>query len=347
MTDELKRRRRGWTRTGRKGSFRYLDARGSEIRDETKVQRIEQLAIPPAWKDVWIAPGASAKLQATGYDKAGRKQYLYHPDYRAAQEQAKYDRLIGFAENLPELRARMAEHLDRDTLDRERVTAVALRLINLGWFRVGSERHARESGTYGITTLTKRHVSVRGHRVTLSFRGKHKIQVRTTVVDDELAAAVRELLAIPRGSRVFRYGSDSGFCNLTSARLNEYVKLYLGADFTAKDFRTWGGTLLAAIAFAEHAERHGFPETKTDEKRSVAAVMRRVAEQLGNTPAVCRASYVSPAVIDQYLDGRTLEDFRPRHLRVVGARVVDLDPEEQALLSLLRSWRIRRAREAA
>jgi DNA topoisomerase-1 len=343
----MTRRPRGWTRKGRKGSFRYLDARETEIRDETKVQRIEKLAIPPAWKDVWIAPGASAKLQATGYDKAGRKQYLYHPDYRAAQEQAKYDRLIGFAEKLPDLRAAMAEHLDRDGLDRERVSAVALRLINLGWFRVGSERHARESGTYGITTLTKRHVSVHGHRVTLGFRGKHKIQVRTTVVDDELAAAVRELLAIPRGSRVFRYEWDGDLCNLTSARLNEYVKLHLGPDFTAKDFRTWGGTLLAAVAFAERTQRHGLPRTKTDEKRAVAAVMRRVAERLGNTPAVCRASYVSPAVIDQYLDGRTLEDFRPRHLRVVGAREAGLDLEEQALLSLLRSWRIRRAREAA
>ena len=347
MPDEITRRRSGWTRVGRKGSFRYRDARGLEIRDETKVQRIERLAIPPAWKDVWIAPGASAKLQATGYDKAGRKQYLYHSDFRAAQEQAKYDRLIGFAEKLPDLRAAMADHLDLDGLDRERVAAVALRLINLGWFRVGSERYARESGTYGVTTLTKRHVSVRGHRVTLSFRGKHKIQVRTTVVDDELAEAVRDLLAIPRGSRVFRYEVDGGLCNLTSARLNEYVKLHLGADFTAKDFRTWGGTLLAAVAFAEHARRHGFPDTKTDEKRSVASVMRRVAAQLGNTPAVCRASYVSPAVVEQYLDGRTLEDFRPPHLRVVGAREVGLDPEEQALLSLLRSWRIRRALEAA
>jgi len=171
--------------------------------------------------------------------------------------------------------------------------------------------------------------------------------VRTTIVDDELAAAVRELLAIPRGSRVFRYEWEGDFYNLTSARLNDYVKLYLGPDFTAKDFRTWGGTLLAAVAFAERAQRYGFPDTKTDEKRAVAAVMRRVAEQLGNTPAVCRASYVSPAVVDQYLEGRTLEDFRPRHLRVVGARELGLDPEEQALLSLLRSWRIRRAREAA
>jgi DNA topoisomerase IB len=338
----------GWTRRGRKGAFRYFDQRGRQIRDPDKVERIEKLAIPPAWKDVWIAPGPRAKLQATGYDKAGRKQYLYHPSYRAAQEQAKYDKLIRFAELLPALRSTMAEDLDRDELDRERVSAIALRLINLGWFRVGSERYAKESGTYGITTLTRRHVEVRGQRIRLAFKGKHSIQVRTELVDDELAAALKELLALGGGARVFRYRSNgNGLCNLTSARLNEYVKANLAEEFTAKDFRTWGGTLLAAIAFAERAQREGFPETSTDEKRSVTAVMRRVAQQLGNTPAVCRASYVSPAVIEQYLEGRTLEDFRPRHLRVVGARELGLDPEEQALLSLLRSWRIRQARAAA
>jgi DNA topoisomerase-1 len=158
---------------------------------------------------------------------------------------------------------------------------------------------------------------------------------------------MRELLKLPGGARVFRYEWEGTLYNLTSGRLNDYVKTYLGAEFTAKDFRTWGGTLLAAIALAEHAQRHGLPETKTDEKRSVNAAMRRVAQQLGNTPAVCRASYVSPAVIDQYLEGRTIADFRPRHLRVVGARELGLDAEEQALLSLLRSWRIRQARAAA
>jgi DNA topoisomerase-1 len=338
----------GWTRRGRKGAFRYFDQRGRQIRDPDKVARIEKLAIPPAWRDVWIAPGPRAKVQATGYDKAGRKQYVYHPDFRAAQEQAKYDRLIRFAERLSVLRETMGEDLDRDELDRERVSAIALRLINLGWFRVGSERYAKESRTYGITTLTRRHVEVRGRRIRLVFKGKHSIEVRTELVDDELAAALKELLALRGGARVFRYRANgNGLCNLTSARLNEYVKASMGDEFTAKDFRTWGGTLLAAIAFAERAQREGFPETATDEKRSVSAVMRRVAQQLGNTPAVCRASYVSPAVVDQYLDGRTLEDFRPRHLRVVGAREVGLDPEEQALLSLLRSWRIRQGRAAA
>jgi DNA topoisomerase-1 len=337
----------GWTRQGRKGSFRYLDQRGRRIADPAKLERIEQLAIPPAWKDVSISPSPRAKLQATGSDKAGRKQYLYHPAYRAAQEQAKYDKLISFAEKLPELRTTMAKHLDKDALDRERVSAIALRLINLGWFRVGSERYVKESGTYGITTLSRRHVEIRGGRVRLAFRGKHSVQVRTELVDAELAAAMRELLDLRGAARVFRYEWEGSIYNLTSKRLNDYVKLYLGPDFTAKDFRTWGGTLLAAVAFAEQARRHGFPETVTDEKRSVAAVMRRVAKQLGNTPAVCRASYVSPAVVDQYLEGRTLEDFRPRHLRVVAARDPGLDAEEQALLSLLRSWRIRQARAAA
>src|SRR4051812_23128282 len=338
VADELAPKRRGWTRKGRKGAFRYLDRDGREIRDPVVVERIERLAIPPAWKDVTISPSRRAKLQATGYDAAGRKQYLYHPDYRAAQEQAKYDRLIRFAERLPDLRAAMAEHLDRDELDRERVSAIALRLINLGWFRVGSERYA----TYGITTLERRHIDLRGNKVSLAFRGKHGVEVRSTLVDAELAAALGDLLAVPGGRRVFRYRWEGELYNLTSRRLNDYVKLYLGPEFTAKDFRTWGGTLLAAVGLAERLRREGEPA-----KRSVTAVMRRVAEQLGNTPAVCRASYVSPAVVEQYLEGRTLTDFRPRHLRVVGAREAGLDPEEQALLSLLRSWRIRQARAAA
>jgi DNA topoisomerase IB len=334
------------TRTGRKGRFRYLDARGRVIRDPKLLERFESLAIPPAWKEVWIASRPGAKLQATGYDAAGRKQYLYHPEFRAAQEQAKYDRLIRFGERLPALREAMAAHLDKDELDRERVSAVALRLISLGWLRVGSERYVRD-GTYGVTTLLRRHVDVRGRRVRLCFRGKHGIQVRTEFVDAELASALRELIALRPGARVFKYEWEGSLYNLTSRRLNDYVKIYLGDEFSAKDFRTWGGTLLAAVALAESAEKHGFPESAAAEKRSVSAVMRRVAEQLGNTPAVTRASYVSPGVIEQYLDRRTIEDYRPRHLRVVSARATGLAGEEEAMLSLLRSWRIRRARIAA
>jgi DNA topoisomerase I len=316
------------TRRGRKGSFRYFDTRGREIRDLTTIERFEKLAIPPAWKNVWIASRPGAKLQATGYDKAGRKQYRYHPDFRAAQEHAKFDRLVRFGGRLPELRAAAAEHLDRTELDRERVCAIALRMIDLGWFRVGNDRYTEASGTYGITTLRKRHVIVRGNRIRLSFSGKGRAQIRTSLVDDELAAAIGELLAVP-GGRVFRYERDGGLCNLTSRTLNEYVKEYLGPEFTAKDFRTWGGTLLAAIAFAERA-RAG-----QDGKGAITAVMRQVAEQLGNTPAVCRQSYVAPAVVDAYLEGRTLADFRPRKLRVIGARQTGLEPEEEALLQLL------------
>jgi DNA topoisomerase-1 len=336
-------RKGGWRRVGSRGRFRYIDARGNAITDEEQLERIRGLVIPPAWKDVWISPSATAKLQATGVDAAGRRQYLYHATFRAQQEQAKFDRLIRFAERLPELRAASAEHMDHDELDRLRVSAIATRLINRGWFRVGSERYARESRTYGITTLRKEHVRVRGNRISFDFRAKHRALVRTTLVDEELAEAVKELTALPGGPRLFRYEWEGSRCNLTGARLNDYVREYLGDEFTAKDFRTWGGTLIAAIALAER----GPPESEREAKRTIPAVMRRVGQELGNTPAVARSSYVSPAVIDQYLDGRTIEDFRPRHLRVVQARTVGLDAEEQALLSLLRSWKIRQSRAAA
>jgi DNA topoisomerase-1 len=337
-------RRGGWRRAGSKGRFRYYDARGNRIDDPAKVERIEQLVIPPAWRDVWISPHARAKLQATGVDKAGRRQYLYHPEFRARQEQAKFDKLVRFAEKLPDLRLAMGEHMTADDpYDRERVCAVAVRLINLAWFRVGSDRYAKTSRTHGVTTLTRRHVTVRGQKVTFRFRAKHKVQVRTSLVDVELAQAVKDLLAQPGGARLFRYGRDGESCALTGAVLNDYIRTHMGDEFTAKDFRTWGGTLTAAVCLAEH----GLAETEAEAKRTVAGVMRTVGERLGNTAAVARASYVSPAVIEQYLDGTTLEDFRPRHLRVVKARDIGLDPEEKALLSLLRSWKIKQSRIAA
>jgi DNA topoisomerase-1 len=333
----------GWTRRGSKRRFRYYDAQGREITDEQKLERIRSLVIPPAWKDVWIAPSPRSKLQATGVDAAGRKQYLYHPAFRARQEQAKYDRLIGFAERLPGLRATMAGHMELDGYPADKVSAIAVRLINLGWFRVGGDRYAKQSRTFGITTLRKSHVTVRGSRISFRYRGKHSIMVRSAVVDPELAAAMRDLIALP-GARLFQYELLGGSrCNLDQRKLNAYVKEHLGEVYSAKDFRTWGGTLIAAIELAQH----GPPENPTEAKRRIAAVMRHVAERLGNTPAVARSSYVSPAVVEQYLDGRTIDDFRPRHLRVVGARDLGLDTEEQATLSLLRSWRIRASRAAA
>ena len=320
-----------------------MDSRGRPITDEAALARIDALRIPPAWKDVWISPRSNAKLQATGTDKAGRRQYLYHPEFRARQEQAKYDKLIRFAERLPDVRAAMSEHLDREPLSFEWTAAVALRLINDGWFRVGNDRYARSYKTFGITTLRKGHVRVRGSRITFRFRAKHRILCHTVLVDSELAVAMKHLLALPGGRRLFRYERDGELYNLGARKLNEYIREHMGDEFTAKDFRTWGGTLVAAVELAEAEPA----ESATAQKRVVAGVMRKVGERLGNTPAVARASYVSPAVVEQYLDGRTIDDFRPRHLRVVGARDLELDTEEQALLSLLRSWRIRRVREAA
>jgi DNA topoisomerase-1 len=332
-----------WTRKGRKGAFRYFDQNSRRITDPAKIERIDLLRIPPAWTDVWISPRPAAKLQATGFDAAGRRQYLYHADYRAQQEQLKYDKLIRFADALPNLRAAMSTHMSLDPLEPDWTCAVAVRLINLAWFRVGEERYAKEHNTFGITTLRKSHVAVRGSKIAFSFRGKHRIWVRTAFVDAELAGAMKSLIQQTGPGRLFRYRVDGCLCNLTSRKLNEYIQEHLGGEFTAKDFRTWGGTLVAAVALAEARPF----ETEAQAKRTLAAVMRRVGAQLGNTPAVARASYVSPAVVEQYLDGRTIDDFRPRHLRVVGARDIGLDREEQALVSLLRSWRIRRAQKAA
>jgi DNA topoisomerase I len=335
-------RRGGWRRVGSRRRFRYVDSHGTSIADEAQIERVDALRIPPAWKDVWISPNPRAKLQATGVDAAGRRQYLYHPEYRAQQEQAKYDKLVRFAERLPTIRAAMGEHMELEPTDPERVCAVAVRLMNLAWFRVGSDRHAKRSRTFGVTTLSARHVSIRGNRVSFRFPAKNRTMVRTTLVDAELAEAMRALLETP-GARVFRYERDGELCNLTAPVLNNYIGEHMGDGFTAKDFRTWGGTLTAAIMLAEH----GVPATEGEAKRAVAAVMRRVGQRLGNTPAVARASYVSPAVVEHYLEGRTITDFRPRHLRVVRGRDIELDPEEQALLALLRSRRIRRARVAA
>jgi DNA topoisomerase I len=332
----------GLRRQGSKGRFRYLDADGRRITDEATLERIRSLAVPPAWREVWIAGSPRAKLQATGIDAAGRKQYLYHPDYRAQQERLKYEGLIAFAERLPDLRAAMAEHIALDGFPEEKVAAIAVRLINLGWFRVGNDRYAKTSRTFGITTLHKSHVSVRGSRISFRYRAKHGVLVRSGIVDPELAEAVRGLRELP-GRRLFQFETTDGLCNFDARRLNEYIRNYLGDEFTAKDFRTWGGTLIAAIEFA----RIGPPESEADARRRIAAVMRKVGERLGNTAAVARSSYVSPAVVDQYLDGRTIDDFRPRHLRVVRARDTGLDLEEAATLTLLRSWRIRMSRAAA
>ena len=263
------------------------------------------MTIPPAWREVWISPNAVAKVQATGLDAAGRRQYLYHPDFRSAQEQAKYDRLVRFGELLPLLRARVATDVQHEPFTADWTCAHAVTLINRAWFRVGSERSVRSFRTYGVTTLRKGHVTVRGSSLHFRFRGKHRVLVRTTLVDSELAHGVKALLELPGGSRLFRFANNDGYASLSAEALNGYLADHLGNGFTAKYFRTWGGSLTAAIALAEH----GPPSSEQDARKAIAAAMRRVGQELGNTAAVARASYVSPAVIEQYREGRTLSDF--------------------------------------
>jgi DNA topoisomerase-1 len=319
-------RRGGWRRLGKR-RFCYVDSRGRPIVDEAALERIRSLVIPPAWQDVWISPNAGAKLQATGVDAAGRRQYLYHPDFRAAQERAKFERLLHFAKSLPTLRSRARRHLELGPYEREWACAIAVGLVNHAWFRVGSDRHARTSRTYGITTLTKRHVDISGDVIEFSFRGKNSKLVKRTVANARLAKELRQLVALENGSRLFRYEREGELFNLTASTLNAYIGEHLGNGFTAKDFRTWGGTLLAAVELG----KHGPAESKAEANRVLAAVMRTVGDELGNTAAIARASYVSPAVVDHYLAGRTIEDFRPK------TRRANLRADEAALVRMLRA----------
>jgi DNA topoisomerase-1 len=321
-------RRGGWRRLGRR-RFRYVDSRVREIEDEEQLERIRELAIPPAWTEVWISPNPGAKLQSTGLDAAGRKQYLYRQSYRAAQERAKFERLLHFATSLPELRATTTQHLRLGPYERDWACAVAVGLVNKAWFRVGSDRHSRRSRTHGVTTLTKRHVTVSGDAIEFCFRAKNRRLVRRSITSAPLARGVRDLLALPNGSRLFRFERDGELPNLTAPLLNGYIGEHLGEGFTAKDFRTWGGSLLAAGELA----RRGPPANEAEARRVLSAVMRDVGAELGNTPAVARDSYVSPTVVEHYLAGRTIDDFRSRN----GAGPARLTSDEKALVRLLRS----------
>jgi DNA topoisomerase-1 len=319
-------RRGGWRRLGRT-RFRYVDARGRPVDDEEHLARIRALAIPPAWREVWISPNARADLQATGLDTAGRRQYLYSDRYRAAREQEKFDRLLHFAESLAGLRAQADRHLRLGPYELDWACAIAVGIVNKAWFRVGSDRHTRAARTYGVTTLTKRHVEIAGDEIRFRFRTKNRALVRRTLRSVRLARELDRLLAL-EGSRVFRFERDGEVVNLTGRVLNEYIGEHLGNGFTAKDFRTWGGTLVAATELA----RHGPAEDEGEAVRVLGRVMRKVAGELGNTPAVARASYVSPSVVEAYLAGRTLEDYRSR-----SRRPTRLSADERALLRLLRA----------
>jgi len=314
-------------RAGR--GFTYADPDGRRVTDAETLERIRKLAIPPAWTDVWISPNARARLQATGVDSAGRKQYRYHDAFRAAQERAKYERLLDFGRGLPRLRGRTARHLRLGPYEQEWACAIAIGVVNKTWFRIGSERHARSARTYGVTTLRKRHVSVSGDEIAFCFRAKNRKLVRRSISNAALAKGIDALLDLPSGSRLLRFERDAELAPLTSVLLNEYIADNLADGYTAKDFRTWGGTLLAA----EELARRGPAESETDAKRALAAVMRQVGEELGNTAAVARASYVSPLVVDHYLAGRTLDDFQLASAS--GPR--RLSASESALIHLLKT----------
>jgi DNA topoisomerase-1 len=320
-------RRGGWRRHGRR-RFRYVDSRERAITDEERLARIRSLAIPPAWEDVWISPNPSADLQATGVDAAGRRQYIYSERRRAARQREKFDRLLRFARGLPTLRASAENDLRRGPYEPEWACAIAVGLVNKAWFRVGSDRHTRTSRTYGVTTLRKRHVEVDGDEIHFVFRTKNNALVRRTLRSAPLARELEQLFALD-GSRLFRFERDGELVALTAHYLNDYIRERLGDGFTAKDFRTWGGTLVAASELA----RQGPAASERDAKRVLVLVMRKVARELGNTAAVARESYVSPAVVDAYLEGLTLDDFRGGRARGPARMSVD----ERALLRLLRA----------
>ena len=331
-------RSRWWRRLGTKRrGFRYEDASGQRITSAAELERIRLLAIPPAWADVRISPKAGSRLQAIGVDTKGRVQYLYHAQYAARQQQKKYEKIIRFGEQLPGLRRRTNEDISRDGLGRERVLAVVVRLINDLYFRVGSEESVRRYRTYGVTTLRNRHLEIeRGGRLVFKFTGKHHIKHRRILVDEELAALVGDIKSLG-GSKIFQYVGEDGRARPATPRdVNDYIKAAAGAEFSAKDFRTWGGTLLAAVELAEI----GCCDDKRQAKKGVVAAVKRVAERLGNTPTVCRACYIHPKVLEAYERGRSIEEFRPRRARrLIHGRQPDYSVEELALLKLLRSRR--------
>jgi DNA topoisomerase-1 len=313
----LRRIRRG------RGSV-IVDARGRRVRDERTLARVRRLAIPPAWQRVWIAPLDNAHLQATGYDARGRKQYRYHADWRDVRDATKYERLAQFARTLPRIRAAVERDLARPGLPRERVLATVVRLLETTFVRVGNARYAKENGSFGLTTLRNRHVEVRGDRVRFQFRGKSGKAHAVELSDRRVAAIVRRCRDLP-GYELFRYVDAEGSPQtVDAADVNAYLHDIAGGDYTAKDFRTWGGTLIAALKLLEAPP----PGSRRQTARTVAGIIAETAAELGNTPSICRKCYVHPLVLNRYAAG-TLQEAR-RVPRVRGLR-----PEERRVLGVL------------
>ena len=274
--------------------------------DPQVLERIAELAIPPAWREVWICLDPRGHLQATGIDAAGRKQYLYHDQWRAHRDRLKFDSMTAFGESLPRLRRRVAKDLRGEELTRQRVLACVVRLLDLGFFRIGSEDYAERNESYGLTTMLKRHVSLRGDSLVFDYTAKSGLR-RVQEIRDEQVLEVITALKRRRGggAQLFAHRSNGGWSDVPSETVNAYVKQASGGDFTAKDFRTWNATVLAAVALAARPDP---PGTRAARERVVREAVKTVAAYLGNTPAVCRSSYIDPRVIDRYLAGVSIAE---------------------------------------
>ena len=310
-------------------SYVYPDS-GEEVREEKVLERIQDLKIPPAWRDVRIARGPSAKVQAVGYDSAGRLQYLYHRKYRERKEKEKFDRILRFGDRLPDMRRVTSEHLNHEKLDREKVLACMTRLINAAYFRVGDERYAKKNKTYGIATLRRKHLTIHGDEMVFEYRGKWGQIQRKCVTDGRLREVVEQCAALP-GYEIFKYKEGREVRDVKSRDLNVYIKEIMGPEFTPKDFRTWAGTLVAAVKLAEL----GAAEDEKKAKKNVLQAIDAVAERLGNTRDIARASYVSPRVIEHYLEGEVIARQAEKLEEVIAAEQGNLTPDEESLLELL------------
>jgi DNA topoisomerase I len=304
----------GFARRRRGRGFSYLDEHGGTLRDPVDLERIASLAIPPAWSDVWICRFPNGHLQAVGVDSAGRRQYLYHQVWRERRDRQKFDSMLAFARALPRLRRASARVLDEPGLQKERVLGFAVTLLDRGLFRVGSEEYAEGNGSYGLTTLERRHVQVLANgTVVFDYVGKTGRHLVHTLRDRRLRAIADELKDRPGRSKAFlAFENGNGWAELRAAEINAFIKSVTGGDFTAKDFRTWHATVLAATSLA-HADT---PDTAADRRRAVNAAAAEVADALGNTPAIAKSSYIDPRVFDRYRSGSTISSglSRPREI---------------------------------
>jgi DNA topoisomerase I len=321
----------GYTRKRRGKKFVYFDTDGKEIRDETRILRLNRLAIPPAYTDVWICPSPNGHLQATGRDDRGRKQYRYHERWREERDENKYEKMLIFAQALPKIRRRINKDLKTPGLPRQKVLATVVQLLERTFIRIGNEEYAKENKSFGLTTMRNRHVDVKGATVRFRFRGKSGKEHDVDTQDRRVAKIVRKLQELP-GQEVFQYLDDEGKRHqVTSEDVNEYLREITGEEFTAKDFRTWAGTVMAAMALQAQAAF----ENKSQAKQNVKAAIGAVAKMLGNTPSVCRKCYVHPAVLETYLDGNLIEGLKKQTEKTLEESLGDLRSEEAAVLSFL------------